>query len=331
MTVIDAFPGNNEISLAEFRINYLSPIVEVTVIAESTLTHSGRIKPLFFTQWLRSNLQLQDKVRVLELDLTKYDDPWSREIATRESLLSFVLREYPNSHFVISDLDEIPAREQIQAAISVKKTFHFHSPTVYLNANWHLQDSHANWSRGVIGHSSAPPNKNGGRFEKLPILSSPSGLHFSWFKESSDSIQMKVDSSAHTELSEAKLFDSSLIHFASRYGIDHLGRFNERGFGLLEIRRIEDLSPLQIHLLEWNRKLFTFRLKEGFIVKRYFASLICTMMWQSPKSREKCLRIINGKRIPWQNSSYFALQVIFHFLLGVAHGVKRVYRRFTAN
>jgi hypothetical protein len=331
MSVVDAFPGNNEISLAEFRIYYLSPIVDFTVIAESTLTHSGRIKPLFFTQWLKENLELQDKVHVLELDLTKYKDPWSREIATRESLLSFIVREFPDSHFVISDLDEIPSREQIQAATSVRKTFHFLTPTVYLNANWHLKDSHANWSRGVVGHSSMPPKENGGRFEKLPILRSPSGLHFSWFTESSDSILKKVESSAHTELADAKLFDSALIQYASRYGIDHLGRFHEKGFGLLEIRGVDELSPLQIHLLEWNGEFFTFRLEKGFIVKRYFASLICTLMWQNSKSREICLKVVNGQKIPWRSKSYFVLQLILQFSLGIAHLARRVYRKITAN
>lgn len=331
MSVVDAFPGNNEIFLAEFRINYLSPIVDFTVIAESTLTHSGRIKPLFFTQWLMNNLELQDKVIIIELDLTKYEDSWSREIATRESLLSFILQEFPDSHFVLSDLDEIPSREQIQAATSDRKTFHFLTPTVYMNANWHLQDSHANWSRGVIGHSSIAPKENGGRFEKFPILSSPSGLHFSWFTESSDLILQKVESSAHAELSDAKLFDSALIQFASRYGIDHLGRFNEKGFGLLEIRGVAELSQLQIHLLEWNNEYFKFRLENGFIVKRYFASLICTLMWQNPKSREMCLRVVNGQKIPWRNKSYFVLQLTFQFSLGIAHLARRVYRKFTAN
>lgn len=331
MPVVDAFPGNNEISLAEFRIRYLSPIVDFTVIAESTLTHSGRLKPLFFTEWLMSNMELQDKVRILELDLTRYEDPMSKDIATRESLVSFIVREFPNSHFVISDLDEIPSREQLQYATSVRKTFHFLTPTVYLNANWHLRDSHAKWSRGVIGHSSVPPGENGGRFETFPILNNPFGLHFSWFAESSESLLMKVESSAHTELSDAKVFDSALIRFASRYGIDHLGRFNEKGFGLLEIRGIDELSQLQIHLLEWNSKLFKFRLEEGFLVKRLFASLICTLMWRSLKSRELCSMVVNGQKIPWQRKLYLALQLIFHFSLGIAHSTRRVYRKLSAN
>ena len=39
--VIDAFPGFNEVELAEFRITYLKDVVDKVIIAESELTHSG--------------------------------------------------------------------------------------------------------------------------------------------------------------------------------------------------------------------------------------------------------------------------------------------------
>ena len=51
--VIDAFPGFNEIELAAFRINYLSESVDLVVIAEAKLTHSGIEKPLYFKNWIR--------------------------------------------------------------------------------------------------------------------------------------------------------------------------------------------------------------------------------------------------------------------------------------
>ena len=78
--VIDAFPGFNEVELAEFRISYLKDVVDKVIIVESELTHSGLSKPLYFANWLANQSQTMkflekfiinrnEKTRIIRRDL----------------------------------------------------------------------------------------------------------------------------------------------------------------------------------------------------------------------------------------------------------------------
>lgn len=330
MTLVDAFPGNNEISLAEFRIKYLSSAVDYTIIAESNLTHSGQPKEPYFNQWLMMNKSLQDRIVVVNLDLSIFKDPMERDIATREMLLEFILKEFPSSHFILSDLDEIPSLEQVEIACSTRKLYHFLTPTVYLNANWHLRDSHLNWRRGVIGHTSLHPGENGGRFKKFPVLNDPPGIHLSWIVNSEESFLNKINSTAHTELSRITFLTVNLFDFASRFGIDHLGRFNERGFGILKIKKLDELSAVQHSLFLSNSEMFQFELMESGTFKRAFASLICTLFWKNDNSQPICSRIINGKELPMRDKISLVFPLTRQLLEGLMHFLFRTYRKITA-
>ena len=89
--IIDAFPGYNELELANFRINYLSDFVDLTVIAEARLTQSGLEKPLYFTKWLsEQNSVVKEKVRVIEVPLITSSTSWEREIYTLEFLFRYI-------------------------------------------------------------------------------------------------------------------------------------------------------------------------------------------------------------------------------------------------
>ena len=98
--MVDAFPGFNEIELAEFRIRYLSELVDKVVIAESSLTQSGLEKKLYFQDWLENQTaDLQNKIEVLKVPLEKLHTSWEREIFTREFLMDHLRITYPNAKF----------------------------------------------------------------------------------------------------------------------------------------------------------------------------------------------------------------------------------------
>ena len=48
MRVFDAFPFFNELEMLEIRLNVLDDVVDRFVLVESTLTFSGRPKPLWY-------------------------------------------------------------------------------------------------------------------------------------------------------------------------------------------------------------------------------------------------------------------------------------------
>ena len=50
MKIIDCFTFYNEIDLLTYRLNILYPIVDYFIIVESTHTHIGKEKPLFFNE-----------------------------------------------------------------------------------------------------------------------------------------------------------------------------------------------------------------------------------------------------------------------------------------
>jgi hypothetical protein len=235
--VIDAFPAFNEIELAAFRISYLSESVDLVVIAEAKLTHSGIEKPLYFKDWISGqSADLKSRVVVIEVPLANLESSWEREIFTREYLRDFLLREYPDSRIILSDLDEIPSIEQVNNLRSEFGIFHFHTPTFVRNVNWQLQDQHKDWARGVMCEVRLNVHPNGGRFVKdFPRIDGAPGAHFSWLQIDKNLMANKLQATAHTELNENFRTSESLIRYCNFYKIDHLGRSRAKGFGLFRI------------------------------------------------------------------------------------------------
>ena len=235
--IIDAFSAFNEIELANFRIQYLEDYVDKIVIQESKLTYSGISKKLYFAEWFeRLPSTLKNKIDLIEVDLGHLNAPWDREIYTREHLMNYIKVAYPDHKFILSDLDEIPSQSQI---IELKKNtglFHFKTPTYYLKLNWALQDNHRNWSRGVMGEVKSAIYENGARFIKhLPLIDGTPGAHFSYLNFDAHKLEFKLISFAHTELQNASKNSQWIMEISNRYKIDHLGRFDTKGFGLIKI------------------------------------------------------------------------------------------------
>jgi hypothetical protein len=234
--VVDAFPGFNEVELAEFRINYLRNFVERVVIVESTLTHSGNVKPLYISNWLATQPQaFKDRVEVVEVDLSNLSTSWEREIHTREYLFDYIKKEFPDSRYILSDLDEIPSVSQVVNLRNSTGTYHFHTPTSYRRLNWELSDSHANWKLGLMGEINSNDKPNAGRFFKYPLMPGDPGMHFSYLGGGSKAISEKYSAIAHTELNVNYWKSSELFNYCDKFRIDHLGRGRNRGMGVFHV------------------------------------------------------------------------------------------------
>lgn len=244
--MVDAFPGFNEIELAEFRIRYLSELVDKVVIAESSLTQSGLEKKLYFQDWLENQTaDLQNKIEVLKVPLEKLHTSWEREIFTREFLMDHLRITYPNARFILSDLDEIPSISQVEKLRQTDGIFHFQTPTFFRKINWQLKDQHLFWARGVMGQVSMALYPNGGRFTKtFPWIDASPGGHFSWLGVDQNSIAKKSQAAAHVELNDNYWSSKVFIDFCDRYRIDHLGRSRSTGFGLFHV-----IYPLPVGIL----------------------------------------------------------------------------------
>lgn len=234
--IIDAFPAFNEVELAEFRIKYLQNLVEKVIIVESTLTHSGIVKPLYFSNWLATQPHtLKSRVQVIHVDLSNLSTSWAREIHTREFLFDHIRSEFPEAKYILSDLDEIPSISQVINLREAVGTYHFHTPTSYRRLNWELSDSHSKWKLGLMGEVKSNNKPNAGRFSKHPIIPGEPGMHFSYLGSGSKAISEKYNALAHTELNGNYWKSSELISFCDKFRIDHLGRSRNRGFGVFRV------------------------------------------------------------------------------------------------
>lgn len=273
MCIIDVFAGFNELDLAKFRIDYLDSYVDKVIIGESDQSYSGIKKPLYFTEWLKSNPKYEDKVIIYYIDLKDLVKPWDREIFTRTSLHSFAVNLFPKSKIILSDLDEIPSREQIKIFEKQKGTFHFHTPTFYRKGNWALTDNHQNWSLGIMTDANSFPGINGGRFVKHEVLHAETcGAHFSYLGFNSAKVREKYASFAHTELDKSSFSTEKLIEFCDQYKIDHIGRVRNSGYGLISVLAQSELSDIQ---KECNHKLplmFDFEQNSISKIRRIWAS-----------------------------------------------------------
>lgn len=284
---IDAFPAFNEVDLCLFRINYLRDVVDHFVIAESSLSHSGKSKELFFEKWLSENKDDFPDVTVIQVNLEGLLDSWSREIYTREFLQDWIYSRYPESNYIISDLDEIPSHGQVKEMKGRIEHLHFSTPTYYRKLNLQLTDGHRTWSRGVMGHTSLDQLPNGGRFTKLPLLQGVEhGAHFSYLIRNNQGIDVKLEGFAHVELNQTVMKTRAFLEFVDAFQIDHLGRFNEKGNGLLEFIPEERFNLLQRGLFDMFPD-FAARSKTLFSRKqRLLASFKVTMIVNQPRNAD---------------------------------------------
>jgi len=118
MKVIDAFVFYNELELLNYRFEVLNPHVDYFVLVESTYTHNGVPKTLYFDEnKSRFSKFLHKVIHVIVDDFphkTKVSDgrQWENEAFQRECGIPRGLLQVPNidnenDYVVCSDLDEI--------------------------------------------------------------------------------------------------------------------------------------------------------------------------------------------------------------------------------
>lgn len=139
----DCFLFYNELDILDIRLNLLKDIVDKFVILESTVTFSGKLKPLTFQENKHMFEKFSDKIIHIVVDDTpddfnklsfiqeaknkneqvqnnvlkhvaestgwsRHEKQWGREIYQRESLVKGLVDCQEDDHIIISDVDEIP-------------------------------------------------------------------------------------------------------------------------------------------------------------------------------------------------------------------------------
>ena len=125
----DVFLFNNEFDVLEIRLNELSPIVDRFVIAESPVTHSGKEKPLHFSENRERFASFADRIDhvVTKLPLAAPDEQnlskrererrsFNREHTQRNGLFEALSGLADDDVILLSDVDEIPRATALKTA-----------------------------------------------------------------------------------------------------------------------------------------------------------------------------------------------------------------------
>lgn len=155
--VYDAFLFFNELDILEIRLNTLDPVVDYFIISESTKTHSGLDKPLYYNENKARFRQFEHKIIHQIIDDTPDDymnlsadsakdefhrlviekvnrgDWWSHDVPSygrdtyeKECLLRAMKNFQPEDIILFSDADEIPNPEVVDAIVQ-----NFNSEQIY--------------------------------------------------------------------------------------------------------------------------------------------------------------------------------------------------------
>lgn len=230
----------NELDILEGRLEYLYDRVDLFVIAESNITHSGQPKPYNFLDNKDRYQRYIDKIRYIQVDLdpkdfavdqtvnqTDYSSAhWQIENLQRNRLQS-VLAEYDgNATVMISDLDEIPNWRAVETAISENTDIQTLQQRVfYYNFKQYQQ---APWSGTVITKNSIVHQRGVQFFRdyRFHFRQVPEGgWHLSYWGGSSR-IKTKLESFAHQEYNQKEYTDLTKIEQRITAGEDLFGRDN---------------------------------------------------------------------------------------------------------
>jgi hypothetical protein len=198
-------PFFDELDILEIRLATLDDVVDFHVIGESPVTHSGHPKELH----LLKDLHLprwdpwRDKIihRVIEMPTGVHD--WTREKRQRKCLWYGFKGDRNEDWILLSDLDEIPHPDAVEAAMLQPKGYDEH----ILLCNMHV--AKLNWRWAAPAHESwqiariFPAAYVGELYKDLeearlhhmePI--GPPGWHLSWMNNP----EYKLRSFVHQEL-----------------------------------------------------------------------------------------------------------------------------------
>lgn len=118
MTVWSCSPFLNELDVLEIRLAELDPVVDIFVLVEATMTHSGIPRDLVFPDHYRDRFsEWAHKIRYLVAGFSGAEANWARERSQREQLGRGLVGLRPDDLVIVSDVDEVVSADTVRAAL----------------------------------------------------------------------------------------------------------------------------------------------------------------------------------------------------------------------
>jgi beta-1,4-mannosyl-glycoprotein beta-1,4-N-acetylglucosaminyltransferase len=138
---IDTFLFNSELDMLELRLNILDPVMDRFVLVESTLTHSGKEKPLYFAENKERFSPWKDKItHHIVTDMpSPTPNRWVPENHQRNAIMTALGKCKANDLIFLSDIDEIPDPDPVRKnkCGGYRQTYSmYYANTIHLSENW---------------------------------------------------------------------------------------------------------------------------------------------------------------------------------------------------
>jgi hypothetical protein len=242
--IVDCFSFFNEYDVLEGRLEYLYPTVDYFVIVESDRTHTGKPKPLNFSNNISRYSKYLDKIlyfpytsKPIEFYETEaagdtvFSPSMLMDHAQRNHMSKALKLFGPEVFVMISDLDEIPSRRAINYAANNLRVnlpaIGFIQDMFYYNLN---QKQVTPWVGTIMTTNRMISEKNPQWFREarwtLPHVGN-AGWHISYWGDI-EKIQYKIENFAHQELNSETNSNPSVILQRIQQGLDLFGRENNQ-------------------------------------------------------------------------------------------------------
>jgi beta-1,4-mannosyl-glycoprotein beta-1,4-N-acetylglucosaminyltransferase len=240
MKIIDCFIFYNEIDLLNYRLNTLDEVVDYFIIVESTHTHRGFKKEMFFEKNKELFEKFENKIINIIVDDFPYKYPnvniklnqqWENERYQRNCINKGLekINLDCSDIIIITDVDEIPDREMLKKIKNNEIDIQINELEMdlyYCNLN-HKKNS--KWPSARIikykMYKTLSLNCNDIRFYNCPKIVN-AGWHLSYFGDSSF-IQNKIKNMAHQEFNNENFTNIDKINKRIENFCDIFDRDNE--------------------------------------------------------------------------------------------------------
>lgn len=290
MAIYDCFMFNDENEILELRLRYLKDFVDFFVIAESEFNFSGQLKPINSTSIIEKLQIPEEKIIRVRYKFTPKDlellslarGKYELEKIARNSLLQVIRNLEDEDYVIVSDVDEIPTREQLSGALQSSEVTSILTPLHYGKMNWLSPDGH-DWNTVKAGHAKFFKNEdlNIFKYRRFKIIRHAPGGHYSDQFRTIEEVLVKAKNSSHSEFNQEKEFQRSVFEYAQLYRVNHFGRFFRRGMGLIKNIKPGSLNDIELLALEYDIFEFDYSKSNLPILKRFIASYRVTKSWST--------------------------------------------------